>query len=46
MAFGILTLLFPDLVVQDPEQVTKSFPDFWQQLDTIRKASAHHQAID
>jgi 3-phosphoshikimate 1-carboxyvinyltransferase len=46
MAFGILTLLFPDLVVQDPEQVTKSFPDFWQQLDTIRKASAQHQAID
>ena len=45
MAFGILTLLFPDLVVQDPEQVTKSFPDFWQQLDTIRKASAQHQAI-
>ncbi len=37
MAFGILTLIFPDLIVEDPEQVTKSFPDFWNQLETIRK---------
>ena len=38
MAFGVLTLLFPGLTVQDPDQVTKSFPDFWSQLDTIRRA--------
>ena len=39
MAFGILTLRFPDLVIQDPDQVTKSFPDFWKQLDLIRRAA-------
>ena len=39
MAFGILTLRFPDLVIQDPDQVSKSFPDFWRQLDIIRKAA-------
>ena len=39
MAFGVLTLLFPDLVIEDPEQVSKSFPDFWKQLDLIRRAA-------
>lgn len=39
MAFGILTLIHPDLVVEDPGQVAKSFPDFWNQLETIRKAT-------
>ena len=36
MAFGVLTLLFPDLVIEEPEQVSKSFPDFWTQLNAIR----------
>ena len=36
MAFGVLTLLYPDLVIEDPEQVSKSFPDFWTQLNAIR----------
>lgn len=36
MAFGILTLKYPDLVVEHPETVSKSFPDFWEQLDAIR----------
>lgn len=39
MAFGILTLRYPNLVIQDPDQVTKSFPDFWKQLDLIRRAA-------
>ena len=39
MAFGILTLRFPDLVIQDPDQVSKSFPEFWRQLDIIKKAA-------
>jgi 5-enolpyruvylshikimate-3-phosphate synthase len=38
MAFGVLTLLYPDLVIEEPEQVSKSFPDFWTQLNAIRKA--------
>lgn len=36
MAFGVLTLLHPDLVIEEPEQVSKSFPDFWTQLNAIR----------
>ena len=36
MAFGVLTLLYPDLVIEEPEQVSKSFPDFWTQLNAIR----------
>ena len=38
MSFGVLTLIFPDLVIEEPEQVSKSFPDFWTQLAAIRKA--------
>lgn len=40
MAFGVLTLIFPDMVIEEPEQVSKSFPDFWHQLDLIRRAAA------
>lgn len=43
MAFGVLTLIFPDLEIEEPEQVSKSFPDFWAQLDAIRKATATKQ---
>lgn len=35
MAFGVLTLLFPDMVVEGRETVTKSFPDFWDQLALV-----------
>lgn len=35
MAFGTLRILFPDLKIDHPEVVTKSFPDFWNQLDQI-----------
>ena len=40
MAFGVLTLIYPDLVIEDPDQVSKSFPDFWQQLKTLKKAAS------
>ena len=43
MAFGVLTLIFPDLDIEETEQVSKSFPDFWAQLDAIRKATATKQ---
>lgn len=36
MAFGVLTLKYPQLVVAHPETVSKSFPDFWSQLEAIR----------
>ena len=39
MAFGVLTLRFPNLVIQEPEQVSKSFPDFWNQLNSIGRAA-------
>lgn len=32
MAFGTLRILFPDLIIDHPEVVSKSFPDFWNQL--------------
>lgn len=35
MAFGALSLLFPNLVIDTPDVVAKSFPDFWQQLEKI-----------
>jgi len=35
MAFGVLTLLFPDMVVEGKEVVGKSFPDFWNQLALV-----------
>lgn len=39
MAFAVLTLRYPDLVIQNPETVSKSFPNFWEQLRIIRKAA-------
>ena len=35
MAFGILGLVVPDLEIEDPEVVSKSWPDFWNALDAI-----------
>lgn len=36
MAFGTLQLLFPDLVIDNPSVVNKSFPEFWTQLSRLR----------
>lgn len=35
MAFAPLRLLFPDLQIENPEVVDKSFPEFWQQFDLV-----------
>lgn len=35
MAFASLKLIFPNLVIQDPDVVSKSFPDFWNQLNAV-----------
>lgn len=35
MAFAPLRLLFPDLQIEKPEVVDKSFPEFWQQFDLV-----------
>lgn len=39
MAFGLASLRVPNLVVRDPECVSKSFPDFWRQLACLRGES-------
>ena len=35
MAFGVLSLLFPNMVIEGKEVVSKSFPDFWNQLALV-----------
>ncbi len=35
MAFAPLMLRFPDLKIENPEVVDKSFPEFWQQFDLV-----------
>ena len=35
MAFAPLKLRFPDLVIENPEVVDKSFPEFWDQFDLV-----------
>lgn len=37
MAFGVLSLKYPNLTVLHPDSVSKSFPDFWLQIDLIKK---------
>ena len=39
MAFAVLSLRYPDIVIENPETVSKSFPGFWEQLRLIRKAA-------
>lgn len=36
MAFGVISLVVPQITVRDPECVTKSFPDFWEVLKAMR----------
>lgn len=35
MAFAPLKLRFPDLVIENPEVVEKSFPEFWEQFELV-----------
>ena len=35
MAFAPLKLRFPDLQIEHPEVVDKSFPEFWEQFDLV-----------
>ena len=37
MAFAPLQIPFPDLQIVNPEIVSKSFPDFWNQLHQCKK---------
>jgi 3-phosphoshikimate 1-carboxyvinyltransferase len=36
MAFGVLSLAVPGVEVLDPRCVSKSYPDFWQDLERVR----------
>lgn len=38
MAFAPLMLKFPDLVIENPEVVDKSFPEFWDEFAKVRAA--------
>lgn len=39
MAFGVLTLQYPNLVIENPNCVTKSFPNFWEQIRLIQQTA-------
>lgn len=39
MAFAPLLLLFPGMEIENPNLVSKSFPDFWTQFDQVRKCA-------
>lgn len=41
MAFAPLTLVYPELEIETPEVVSKSFPEFWNQLELIRQQFNH-----
>jgi 3-phosphoshikimate 1-carboxyvinyltransferase len=38
MAFALAGLRVPGVEIEDPAVVTKSFPGFWQAIDTLRRA--------
>lgn len=38
MAFALLGLVVPGMVIQDPDCVAKSYPTFWHDLDTVLAA--------
>lgn len=38
MAFAPLRLVFPDLQIENPEVVDKSFPEFWEEFDKVLNA--------
>lgn len=35
MAFGVLKVICPELTIENPDVVSKSFPDFWKMLDRL-----------
>lgn len=41
MAFGILTDLIPNLKIENPSCVSKSYPNFWKDLKKISNATIH-----
>ena len=38
MAFAPLLLAHPDLTIEAPGVVDKSFPEFWEEFDKVRNA--------
>ncbi len=46
MAFGILTDLIPNLKIENPDCVSKSYPNFWQDLKKISHGTANlHRSL-
>ena len=36
MSLALLGLVIPDVVIADPDVVSKSWPEYWQMLDTLQ----------
>lgn len=41
MAFALVGLVAPGVQISDPGCTTKTFPDYWERLDTLRVRTAH-----
>ncbi|HEV2473217.1 MAG TPA: hypothetical protein VGS41_11160, partial [Chthonomonadales bacterium] len=37
MSFAVLGLLAPGIEIEDPGCVSKTFPEFWQQIEELRR---------
>jgi HAD superfamily hydrolase (TIGR01490 family) len=46
MSFAVLGLVVPGVEIEDPDVVTKSYPDFWAMLDQVRRSGAPVAAFD
>lgn len=44
MAFGVLSLVYPQIAIDNPDSVSKSYPAFWTQLSLIKKAAEKQSA--
>lgn len=44
MAFGVLSLRYPQITIDSPDSVSKSYPSFWSQIALIRKAMEKQSA--
>jgi len=44
MAFAPVAILYPGLQIEDPEVVSKSYPNFWKELENVGvKITSHYQ---
>ncbi|HXB96737.1 MAG TPA: 3-phosphoshikimate 1-carboxyvinyltransferase, partial [bacterium] len=41
MAFGLLGLRVPGVVIDDPDCVSKTFADYWTVMETLKAGAVH-----